>query len=382
MPLSIGSAAATAKPNGAVGLSSMSAGGDHCLFVACDGTVWSWGKGTFGQLGIGPLAVAGVVTRPCGRFGSNISEGGGGESYDGVASLDAVAPQRVRLPPDVVVVAVAAGTEHSIFLDGAGAMYSCGWGLYHQLGHGTTSNIFTPRKITRVLQRQLATQDSNSTHGDPQPQCCPTFVHVACGTWHSAAMDQQGRLFSWGWGKFGQLGESATMLVPSEHGAGDASDSVEPAKAKRAAAPHMRPVPTQVALPPQPPLELEAGTLVAAPRQPNAAQWIRPLVQCACGLRYTIVCTLNHFLYFGAPLQRPRNLYQVTPPTVQTQKYEQPADTQNTTFDPGHHKPAAWIPITAHDRGNGVDKDDVTELLTCCAAGPSEFSIFVSVGDE
>ena len=29
---------------------------------------------------------------------------------------------------------------------------------------------------------------------------------VACGWRHSCAVDRTGRLFTWGWGKYGQLG--------------------------------------------------------------------------------------------------------------------------------------------------------------------------------
>jgi alpha-tubulin suppressor-like RCC1 family protein len=44
---------------------------------------------------------------------------------------------------------------------------------------------------------------------------CPTRVHglegvhvskVACGWRHSAAVADNGRVFSWGWSKYGQLG--------------------------------------------------------------------------------------------------------------------------------------------------------------------------------
>lgn len=31
-------------------------------------------------------------------------------------------------------------------------------------------------------------------------------IRVACGWRHSAAVDDQGRLFVWGWGRWGQLG--------------------------------------------------------------------------------------------------------------------------------------------------------------------------------
>ena len=38
------------------------------------------------------------------------------------------------------------------------------------------------------------------------PPAVPQVVSVACGWRHSAAVDDGGRLFVWGWGRWGQLG--------------------------------------------------------------------------------------------------------------------------------------------------------------------------------
>lgn len=36
--------------------------------------------------------------------------------------------------------------------------------------------------------------------------CDITLISIAAGSYHSAAVDDQGRLFTWGWGVHGQLG--------------------------------------------------------------------------------------------------------------------------------------------------------------------------------
>ena len=50
--------------------------------------------------------------------------------------------------------------------------------------------------------------------------CDITLISIAAGSYHSAAVDDQGRLFTWGWGVHGQLGLSdiEDEFVPSRGG--------------------------------------------------------------------------------------------------------------------------------------------------------------------
>ena len=88
------------------------------------------------------------------------------------------------------------------------AVFSWGWGTEGQLGHGEKKNHDSPRLLSALTNTKV--------------------VSVAMGYRHSMCVDEQGRLFSWGNGTFGRLGQGreqgedqpkrvAKFLVPSAH---------------------------------------------------------------------------------------------------------------------------------------------------------------------
>lgn len=132
-----------AFPEGAGQIKTVAAGGMHSLALAADGRVWSWGHNASGQLGIG-------------------------SEQEVHAS-----PTQVSLPQGTAAAAIAAGWAHSALLtaDG-GELYTFGWGLYHQLGHGSTRDQSKPCVVDAL--RGL------------DPSCGGSLVQVACGSWHTA----------------------------------------------------------------------------------------------------------------------------------------------------------------------------------------------------
>ncbi len=89
---------------------------------------------------------------------------------------------------------VAVGTNHTVAVDKRGVLYAWGDNTLGQLGTGTT----TPSSIpvpTRVDLR-----------GVPEGV---TFVQVAAGNGFSLALGSDGRVYSWGNGDVGQLGDGA-----------------------------------------------------------------------------------------------------------------------------------------------------------------------------
>ncbi|KAE9331612.1 hypothetical protein PF008_g15344 [Phytophthora fragariae] len=147
----------------------VAAGGMHSLALDSSGRVWAWGCNAYGQLGIG-------------------SEG---ETQH--------LPTRVTLRGEVRVQHVAAGWAHSALVSTTGGVFTFGWGLYNQLGHGSTQNELEPAVVD-------ALQGLDSE-----------VVQVACGNWHTAALTASGDLYTWGWGKDGQLGHEAakaTQVLP------------------------------------------------------------------------------------------------------------------------------------------------------------------------
>lgn len=92
------------------------------------------------------------------------------------------------------VVQIAAGYCYLLALayqPGGMSVYSVGCGLGGKLGHGTRSDECYPRKIEYFQQMNL------------KP------IAVAAGAWHSAAVSQDGSVYTWGWGRYGCLGHGS-----------------------------------------------------------------------------------------------------------------------------------------------------------------------------
>lgn len=68
------------------------------------------------------------------------------------------------------------------------SVYSVGCGLGGKLGHGTRTDEKLPRLIEQFQTLNL------------QP------VVVAAGAWHAAVVGKDGRVCTWGWGRYGCLG--------------------------------------------------------------------------------------------------------------------------------------------------------------------------------
>lgn len=83
------------------------------------------------------------------------------------------------------------------------SVYSVGCGLGGKLGHGSRTDERYPRLIERFQALNLQ----------------PTVV--AAGAWHAAVVGRDGRVCTWGWGRYGCLGhgnedcESAPKVVDS-----------------------------------------------------------------------------------------------------------------------------------------------------------------------
>ncbi|OQR89145.1 hypothetical protein THRCLA_09900 [Thraustotheca clavata] len=102
--------------------SKISVGWHHTLGLF-DGIVYSWGKGSYGQLG----------------HGDN-------ESIRH--------PQKIHNTPSHII-HVTCGSEHSLFLTSSGVLYSFGWGEHGNLGHKNQDNVFVPKPISYFQENNL-----------------------------------------------------------------------------------------------------------------------------------------------------------------------------------------------------------------------------------
>jgi len=140
----------------------VAAGSYHSLAVKSDGTLWAWGLNFQGQLGSGTTTghltpkqvpnLTGVVAVAAGNYhslaiksdgmlwswGSNSS----GQLGDGTTSPSRSVPLPVSLPGGVV--AMDAGSSHSLAVKSDGTLWSWGSNSRGQLGDGTTSPRSAP----------------------------------------------------------------------------------------------------------------------------------------------------------------------------------------------------------------------------------------------
>ncbi len=185
------------------------AGGSHAAAIDADGSLWTWGNNYYGTLGNGstkdsitPVKVMeNVVAVNCGQWhtaaidgdgalwtwGNNgryqLGNGGVGNNNDGVT----VQTVPVRIMENVT--AVSCGGRHTAAIDADGALWM--WGDIDQLGNGGVGNVNT--KIGVLYQSVPVKVMENVTT-------------VSCGTAHTAAIDANGALWTWGSNSRGQLG--------------------------------------------------------------------------------------------------------------------------------------------------------------------------------
>ncbi len=206
--------AGTGSDNHWVGLS---AGMLHTLALKRDGTLWTWGLNSNGQLGNGNTAIRNVPTR--------------------ITAPAAVASD---------IVAIAAGELHSLALKANGQLYAWGDNALGQFGNGATpssllavaaqSNSYSwistePGRLFTAAIRSNGTLWSWGSNASGQlgigsllDSSVPTQVasssvwrSVTGGTNHAVALAADGTLWAWGSDATGQLGNgtaTATATVP------------------------------------------------------------------------------------------------------------------------------------------------------------------------
>lgn len=211
------------QTSGLTDVIASAAGDNHSMALLTDRTVWAWGDNTLGQLGIGAadtevhstavklLGISDVVSLSAGIFHSMALKSDGtvwtwgdnssGQLGDGTLDNEKAYPVQVLDPGDASgylqgVVAIAAGDDHSVAVKSDGSVWAWGWNNAGQLGNMTTANSFIP--VTVVGLSNVA--------------------EVAAGTLHTLALKTDGTVWTWGWNDSGQLGDETytQSLIPVE----------------------------------------------------------------------------------------------------------------------------------------------------------------------
>ncbi|XP_024936810.1 uncharacterized protein LOC107263725 isoform X2 [Cephus cinctus] len=133
---------------------SVSCGKCHSLAVTNNG-VYVWGANKFGQLGLGKI-------------------------------VQCPSPELVSSLAQEVIVDAVAGQYHSVALTMDGRLFTWGWGVHGQLGHGNTEEKNVPTLVTSLLGIVIR--------------------HISAGHAHTMTLSADGHIYIFGSNVFGQLG--------------------------------------------------------------------------------------------------------------------------------------------------------------------------------
>jgi alpha-tubulin suppressor-like RCC1 family protein len=145
-------------------ITQVAAGENFCLAVDNAGKVYSWGYNNYGQLGNGNTSQS---TVPVDVYSSGVLE-------------------------DKTITQVAGGTFNSMALGNDGKVYTWGYNYYGQLGNGSNTNSNEPVAVvtTGVLSGK-------------------TIIQIAAGEHHCVALGSDGKVYTWGYNYYGQLGNGS-----------------------------------------------------------------------------------------------------------------------------------------------------------------------------
>ncbi|KPP58255.1 hypothetical protein Z043_123936, partial [Scleropages formosus] len=194
-------------PGAVKGLSAIvgvACGQDHCLALCESGRVFAWGRGSEGQLGIRNFE--NHIIKP--RFGQL--------GHPKEVSTLAI-PSRIQSLTGVPVTQICAGGEHSLVLGLSGLVYCCGANGSGQLGlnrvdeKGALLGDFA-LLLSSVLRKKLVVL---SLTGRFNVCVVPalrelSISSISCGEAHTAVLTQDGSVFTFGEGSYGQLGHNST----------------------------------------------------------------------------------------------------------------------------------------------------------------------------
>ena len=191
---------------------SVAAGVSHALALKKDGTVWSWGKNWYGQLGVGgrdietrksedsdyPIRVPGlpkIKQISTGYFRSlALAEdgtvwrwGGYGNSESNYPIVyEADASVQVKTPGKIT--AISAGGMHDVLLCEDGTIWACGYNTQRQLG---TNHVFN-----EVLDIPVKVKGLSDVKA------------ISAGGVFTLALKTDGTVWAWGDNEHGELGNS------------------------------------------------------------------------------------------------------------------------------------------------------------------------------
>ncbi|KAG8181594.1 hypothetical protein JTE90_013556 [Oedothorax gibbosus] len=146
-----------------VNVLAVSCGSAHTLALT-DFGIFGWGSSRYGQLGIAEVQ---QTNQP--RLIESISR-------EDIAK-------------------VQCGQYHSLALTSDGRVFSWGWGIHGQLGHGNAEDLMFPKVINCLKKKKI--------------------ISICAGQGHTVILSKNGDVYTFGCGMFGQLGTGSTVKQSS-----------------------------------------------------------------------------------------------------------------------------------------------------------------------
>ena len=168
--------------------SKLSTGGDHSCILYDNNWVTCWGKGIYGQLGVGSTANVGSAEQ----------------------SLGSIDPIHILTDDEFLagytITDISSGGDHSCVLISNGQMKCWGRGTYGQLGYGSTNHIGAD-SVDDII-------NAGYVPVDPLLQ----ITSIALGENHSCAVLEDKSARCWGQGDFGKLGDGNNAANKGDSG--------------------------------------------------------------------------------------------------------------------------------------------------------------------
>jgi alpha-tubulin suppressor-like RCC1 family protein len=196
-------------------------GATTAMAAAGPGSVLAWGYNGNGQLGDGSMTNASAPTAPSAgaipagttivqtavgysfslALGSNgdlyaWGGNGSGELGDGT-TVETSVPVAVTMPAGTTFTQIAAGADFGLALGTNGKLYAWGANDSGQLGNGTTTNSLVPVPVSAGAIPAGA-----------------TITQFAAGYADAALLSASGKVYTWGYGSDGALGDGSTSNSP------------------------------------------------------------------------------------------------------------------------------------------------------------------------
>jgi alpha-tubulin suppressor-like RCC1 family protein len=190
----------------------VSGGFAHTVAVTSSGQVFSWGKNYNSDLGNGSTTDSDVPVRSMLPVGTKVVAvaastdssfaltstgsvlGWGlndqGQLGDGTSGNNNVPPGNVSLPAGTTVIAIAAGSLHTLALTSTGAVLAWGYNAQGELGDGNRKNTDVPVKVKLPAGVKVTA--------------------IAAGGYDSLALTSSGAVYAWGYNADGELGDGST----------------------------------------------------------------------------------------------------------------------------------------------------------------------------